>query len=59
MNTLNQVLTIILSAILGFAIGNAYGQTKMKMILNDLIDKVTKGLRSFNDQAADKKGDAK
>ena len=58
LSTLNLVLTIVLTAMIGFAIGNAYGQTKMKMILNDLIKKMTDGIRSINDRAADKKGDA-
>lgn len=44
MSTVNIVLMTVLAAMIGFGIGNAYGQQKMKIILNDLIKKFMDGL---------------
>ena len=41
---------------IGFAIGNAYGQQKMKMILNELLKKMTDGLTNL--ASAEKKGES-
>jgi hypothetical protein len=49
------VLLAILTTIIGFSIGNVYGQQKMKMILSDLITKMTDGLKTISTQ--DKKGE--
>lgn len=54
MNTVNLVLTIVLSSILGFLIGSAYGQAKMKVIFTDMIDKMTNGLKSLNGKHTNK-----
>ena len=45
MNTVNIVLMIVLAVMIGFAMGNVYGQQKMKMIFNDLLNKLTNGMK--------------
>ena len=55
MNTVNIVLMVILSAIIGFAAGNVFGQTKMKMIFNDILNKLTEGMKAV----ANRKEEAK
>ena len=47
LSTPNLVLSIILAAIIGFAIGNAYGQARMKLIVNNLLEKMTAGLKNI------------
>lgn len=44
MNTANIVLLAVLCAIIGFNAGNAYGQQKMKIIVGDIIKRLTEGL---------------
>lgn len=39
MNTVNIVLMIVLTAIISFSAGNAYGQQKMRMIVSGMLDK--------------------
>lgn len=46
MNTVNIVLLTILATMIDFAMGNVFGQTKMKMLFNDLLTKMTEGLKS-------------
>ena len=46
MSTVNIVLMMVLSAIIGFAAGNVWGQAKMKAIFNDLLNKLTNGLKT-------------
>lgn len=57
MNTLNLVLMIVLSAMIGFAMGNVYGQQKMKIIFNSLLDKLANGLKNIgiNQKGEDQK----
>ena len=57
LNTVNIVLMVVLAAIIGFAIGNSYGQAKMKMIFNNLLDKLTKNMKAIVDP--DTKGETK
>ena len=49
MSTVNIVLMIVLSAIIGFAMGSAYGQAKMKLIFNQMLDKLTLHLKGLKD----------
>lgn len=51
MSTVNLVLMIVLSAMIGFAIGNAYGQARMKLIVNNLLEKMTAGLKNIAENA--------
>ena len=55
MSTVNLVLMIILATTIGFAMGNVYGQAKMKAIFNDLLNKLTENLQAVAQSA--KKGD--
>ena len=45
MNTINMVLMIILSVMIGFAIGNIWGKETMKRTFAELISKLTEGLK--------------
>lgn len=45
MDTANLVLMIILSAMIGFAIGNAWGKATMKHMFSELLNKMTESLR--------------
>lgn len=46
MNTVNIVLMVILAAMIGFAIGNVWGQAKVKSLFSNLLDQLTKGLKA-------------
>jgi hypothetical protein len=50
-------LMIILAVMIGFAMGNVYGQQKMKMIFNDLLNKLTNGMKVI--AGTDEKGEKK
>ncbi len=45
MNTANIVLMVILSVMIGFAIGNVWGKETMKRTIADLLNKLTEGLK--------------
>jgi hypothetical protein len=46
MDTLNIVLMMILSVMIGFAIGNVYGKETAKKMFQTLIDSIAKHLGS-------------
>lgn len=46
MDTLNIVLMMILSVMIGFAIGNVYGKETAKKLFQTVIDNIMKGLAS-------------
>ncbi len=45
MDTVNIVLMILLSAMIGFAIGNAWGKETMKRVMTGLLDQMIRGVR--------------
>jgi len=53
MNEVNTVLMMILCAMIGFAIGNVYGQNKIKMLIQDLLTRMTNGLKSSDAKRTD------
>lgn len=55
MSTVNIVLMVILSAFIGFAIGNAWGKETMKRTLSNFITQITEGLKTA---AGSKQNDA-
>lgn len=57
MDTLNLILLMILSAIFGFAMGNVYGQQKMRMMLSDLLNQLTDHIRIVTETDKEKKED--
>lgn len=46
MSTVNIVLMVVLAAIIGFAMGNTYGQAKMKVLFTDLLNKLTDNMKA-------------
>ena len=46
MNQVNVILMMILCTMIGFAIGNVYGQNKIKMLIQDLITKMGNALKT-------------
>lgn len=46
MNQVNTILMMILCVMIGFAIGNVYGQNKIKMLIQDLITKMGNALKT-------------
>jgi hypothetical protein len=46
---------IVLAVMIGFSMGNVYGQQKMKMIFNDLLNKLTNGMKVI--AGTDEKGE--
>lgn len=46
MSTVNIVLMMILSVFIGFAMGNVWGQAKMKALFKNLLDKLSEGLKN-------------
>ncbi len=55
MNSINLALMIILSAIIGFAIGNVWGKESMKRTISSLLNDLTKGLKLYAKNTQDKK----
>ena len=55
MGTVNIVLMCVLFAMIGFAIGNAYGKAVMKKTFSDLLQKLTEGLKLAASAEAEKK----
>ena len=55
MTTMNTVLMMILCAMIGFAIGNAWGQIKIKRLFSTLIEQLTNGLKASLKEAENKK----
>lgn len=49
MNEVNTILMMILCAMIGFAIGNVYGQNKIKMLIQDLITRMMNGIKSASE----------
>ena len=45
MSTVNLILMVVLSVMIGFAIGNVWGKETMKRIFSDLLQKLTEGLK--------------
>lgn len=45
MNTVNTVLMMVLCAIIGFAIGNAWGRYAMKQAFMNLVEQILDGLK--------------
>ena len=54
MDTANLVLMIILSAMIGFAIGNAWGKAAMKHLFSELLNKMTESLKLAAGKVPDK-----
>ena len=54
MDTVNLVLMIILSAMIGFGIGNAWGKATMKHLFSELLSKMTEGLKLAAGKVPDK-----
>ena len=46
MNTVNLVLMIILSVMIGFAIGNVWGKETMKRLFSETLNKMIEGLKA-------------
>lgn len=46
MDTINIVLMIVLSAIIGFAAGNAWGKETMRRLYISFIDHITDGMKA-------------
>ena len=55
MTTVNLVLTILLSAMIGFAIGNVWGKETMKRTFSELLNKLTEQFRMAANTTHDKK----
>ena len=55
MNTVNIILMVLLSAMIGFAIGNICGKETMKRIFTKLLDDLMKGMKAASE--AGKKGE--
>lgn len=49
MSTANIVLLAILSAILGFAIGNVYGKESIKRTIAIMLTQLTENLKKLSD----------
>ena len=45
MNTANIVLMIVLAAMIGFAIGNAWGKEAMRRTLSGLLNQLIEGMK--------------
>lgn len=45
MNTVNTVLMMVLCAIIGFSIGNAWGRYAMKQAFMSLVEEILNGLK--------------
>lgn len=54
MDTVNLVLMIVLSAMIGFGIGNAWGKATMKHLFSELLNKLTEGLKLAAGKGSDK-----
>ena len=45
MNDVNVVLMMVLCTMIGFTMGNVYGQNKIKSLIQDLITRMINGLK--------------
>lgn len=54
MDTVNLVLMMVLCAMIGFAIGNAWGKATMKHMFSELLNKLTEGLKLAAGKTPDK-----
>lgn len=57
MNTVNIVLMIVLSAMIGFAIGNSWGRYAMKQMINNLLTQFIGNAQKAASQDATQKGE--
>lgn len=57
LDTINIVLMIILSVMIGFAIGNVYGRASMKQIMTDLLNQMIDGAKKSSITAQRTKGE--
>lgn len=57
MDTVNIVLMIVLSVMIGFAIGNVWGRESMKRTMSGLLEQLTKGISAAAKQREIKKGE--
>lgn len=57
MNTANIFLMVILSAMIGFAIGNIWGKETMKRTMQELLNQIISGMKTVSNKKEEKRGE--